>query len=303
MTEESAVIEEIETPSEDNIEDFSVLPEEVVQEEVVEENVEEASVQPDETSEDDEGIEITLGDESLTSDDEEEKAPDWVRNLRKEHREMRKRNRELEKQLKDKETVVAEAAPTDPGAPPKLEDYDYDQEKFQAATAEHYAKKSQFEAVQREQAEAQRQQQQAWEAQVNSYEEAKVKLGREDYQDSEEVVMENLDQTQQGMLLQGMDNPALVVYAIGKNPTKAKELASIKDPVKFVAAAAKLEAQLKVTKRKAKPEPEKTVVGSSTSMNGKDSTLERLEAEALKTNDYTKVFQYQKQLRAKKQPS
>jgi hypothetical protein len=56
-------------------------------------------------------------------------------------------------------------------------------------------------------------------------------------------------------MLQGADNPALVVYALGKNPKKAKELSEIKDPVKFAFAVAKLEKELKVTNRRAAPHP------------------------------------------------
>ena len=47
------------------------------------------------------------------------------------------------------------------------------------------------------------------------------------------------------------------MYALGKNPKKAKELGEITDPVKFAFAVAKLETQLTVTSRKQVPPPEK----------------------------------------------
>ena len=102
-------------------------------------------------------------------------------------------------------------------------------------------------------------------------------------------------------MVQGAKNPALVVYAIGKNPAKAKELAAITDPVKFAFAVANLEAQLKVTPRKSKPEPERVPGGASRPLSGTvDSHLERLYDEARRTGDYTKVTDYKRKIAQKK---
>jgi hypothetical protein len=100
------------------------------------------------------------------------------------------------------------------------------------------------------------------------------------------------------MILQGAENPALLVYALGKNPKRAKELASIKDPVKFAFAVARLETQLKVTKRKASSKPDPKITGTGRVSGAVDSTLERLRADAERTGDYSKVFQYKKQKRS-----
>jgi hypothetical protein len=88
------------------------------------------------------------------------------------------------------------------------------------------------------------------------------------------------------------------VYALGKNPKKLKELASITDPVKFAFAIAKLETQLKVSNKKPAPPPEKVVGGTAPIRGAVDSTLERLRADAERTGDYSKVFAYRKQKRA-----
>ena len=104
----------------------------------------------------------------------------------------------------------------------------------------------------------------------------------------------DLNITQQGIVLQGAENPALVVYALGKNPSKAKELSSITDPVKFAFAVSKLESQLKVSNRKSAPPPEKVLSGTGRA-SAVDSTLERLRADAEKTGDYTKVTAYKRQ--------
>ena len=87
------------------------------------------------------------------------------------------------------------------------------------------------------------------------------------------------------------------VYALGKNPKKLAELASIKDPVRFAVAVAKLETQLKVSTRKPPPPPPKITSGSAPVSGSVDSTLERLRAEAERTGDYTKVIQYKRSKR------
>jgi hypothetical protein len=78
-----------------------------------------------------------------------------------------------------------------------------------------------------------------------------------------------------------------------------KELSSIKDPVKFAFAVAKLETQLKVSNRKAAPPPEKVVKGTGRVSGSVDSTLERLREEAAKSGDMSKVIAYKRQMRAK----
>jgi hypothetical protein len=112
--------------------------------------------------------------------------------------------------------------------------------------------------------------------------------------------METLNVTQQGVVLQGATNPALVVYALGKNPKRAKELAAITDPVRFAFAVAQLEMQLKVTPRTKPPAPERSLpAGTAPVSGGSDTTLERLREEASRTGDMTKVVAYKRQLAAK----
>ena len=111
------------------------------------------------------------------------------------------------------------------------------------------------------------------------------------------MIEDTLNNNQQGILLEGAENPALLVYALGKNPKKAKELAAIDNPVSFAFAVAKLETQLKVSNRKAKAQPEKKFKSSTTSSGAVDSTLERLREEAAKTGNMDKVMQYKRNLK------
>ena len=119
-----------------------------------------------------------------------------------------------------------------------------------------------------------------------------------DYDDAEEVAQQTFNVVQQGVMIQGAEDPALVIYALGKNPKKAKELAQIDDPVKFAFAVAKLESQLKISNRKAATRPESKVSATAPIKGAVDSTLERLREEASKTGNMDKVMAYK---RAQKQ--
>lgn len=237
---------------------------------------------------------VTIGDEKPA--EEEEQAPDWVRDLRRKNREDQKRIRELEAKLQ--QAQPQQAVPR-LGPKPTLEGMDYDSQKYEAALEQWYSQKRQVDEFQSRVKQAEQQQMQAWQAKLEAYGTAKQSLKVRDYDDAEATVQEALNTVQQGVLLQGADNPAMVVYALGKNPKKAKELASITDPVKFAFAVAKLEAQLKVAPKKTPPPPEGTIRSTAPISGAVDSNLDRLRAEAERTGDYSKVFKYRQQLKAK----
>jgi hypothetical protein len=250
-------------------------------------------------SEDGEGesdeVIVSIGEEAPPPE-EQTHAPEWVRELRKTNRELQRQNRELQGKLQS--TAQTETKPVVLGKKPSLEEYDYDAEKFEEALTTWFDRKRQADdANARQEAEVMNQQK-AWKAKLDNYGKAKAELRVKDFEDAEAVAQELFNVTQQGVMLQGADNPALVVYALGKNPKKAKELSDIKDPVKFAFAVAKLEKELKVTNRRAAPPPERIVSGTGRVSGAVDSTLERLRAEAEKTGNMTKVIQYKAQRRS-----
>lgn len=244
----------------------------------------------EETTTAEDEITVQIGDEQPA---EEERAPDWVRDLRKQHRELQRKNRELEEQIRTARPSVSVQL----GKKPTLEDHNYDSDSYEAALSEYFERKRQVDAEAEKIEAKQRQTQQDWQEKLNSYGKAKAELKVSDFDDAESAVQEQFNVTQQGILLQGLDTPAMVVYALGKNPKRAKELAAITDPVKFAVAIGKLEEKLKVI-RKAPPPPPKPVTGTGRVSGSVDSTLERLRAEAEKTGDISKVLAYKRQKRA-----
>lgn len=253
----------------------------------------------DQTAEDGEGdsdeVIVSIGEEAPPPE-EQTHAPEWVRELRKTNRELQRQNRELQGKLQS--TAQTETKPVVLGKKPSLEDHDYDADKFEVALADWFERKRQADEAQAKQEAEVMNQQKAWQAKLDGYGKAKAELRVKDFEDAEAVAQELFNITQQGVVLQGADNPALVIYALGKNPKKAKELSDIKDPVKFAFAVAKLEKELKVTNRKAAPPPERIVSGTGRVSGAVDSTLERLREEAARTGNMTKVIQYKRQKQA-----
>jgi hypothetical protein len=272
---EKAVIEDEETHAEEVIEEITEIVDDLEE--------------PDA-----EEVIVSIGEEAPPPE-EHTPAPEWVRELRKTNRELQRQNRELQSKLQVQPTEIN---PVVIGVKPKLEDHDYDADKYEEALTAWFERKRQADEVNAKQQAEVMNQQKAWQAKLDGYGKAKAELRVRDYEDAEAVAQEVFSITQQGVILQGAENAALVVYALGKNPKKAKELSDIKDPVKFAFAVAKLEKELKVTNRRAAPAPERIVSGTGRSSGAVDSTLERLREEAARTGNMTKVIQYRAQKRS-----
>lgn len=279
-TEKDLDGEEIESEEPQEVEEVEAQPAD---------DTEDAQESPEDEAED--TVTVTIGEESPPQE-ETERAPEWVRELRKSKREADRRIRELEEKLKA--PAPAETA-VEVGAEPTLESAEYDEERFKNEWKAWNKRQADRVDQERKKQEEGAKAQQAWQSKLDAYGKAKVDLKVKDYEDAEATAKEVLNVTQQGIILSGAENPAIVVYALGKNPKKAQELASITDPVKFAFAVARLETQMKVTPRKTAPLPETTVRGNARVSAGIDSTLERLRTEADRTGDRTKVAQYMRQ--------
>lgn len=231
--------------------------------------------------------------------EEEAKAPEWVRELRRSHRETQRELKETKAKLAE---ATAEKIPAIK-AKPSMEDadIDYDADKYEAALIDWYDQKRRSDEAENKAQASAKSQDDAWQEKLSGYGKAKVELKFKDFDEVEAEVLENLSATQQAIIVKGAVNPALVIYGLGKNPAKAKALSSITDPVEFAFAVARMEAlELKVTKKNnAIPPPERSVSSNGRVSGTVDSTLERLREDAAKTGDHSKVIQYKAQQRNK----
>jgi hypothetical protein len=275
MTDEQDVIE---TPELDEVEDVAEQPE-----------GEEAEAQEDA------GLVVEIGGD----EEDDDGAPEWVRNVRRENRELKKKLKALE--ASDVVTQPAQLPPE-----PALEDFDYDTEAFKAAHKEWVKKSLEVEREQEQVRAHQERAQQRWEAKLATYEDGKAKIGAADFDDIEAAVSDifakpfpgmNIPDVRMGIIKQGAKDPTTLVYALGRNPEKAKELAAIDDPVEFAFALGEISGRMKVVNKKAPP-PEGKIKSAAPGVAGAvDNTLERLREEAGKTGDFSKVVAYKRQMK------
>jgi hypothetical protein len=144
----------------------------------------------------------------------------------------------------------------------------------------------------------------AWEAELNSVNEEKAALNREDSEDAFATVREALTPAQQAIIVQTADkgNRAKLIYALAKNPAQLTELAGINihdalSVAKFAKAVTQLEGKLKVVKRRSPPNPDTPSKGSAPvapAPNAISKRLEKLEEEADRTKDRTEVIRFKR---------
>lgn len=288
MTEE--VKEEIEQ-EEVEIEETEAEAEDGLQEEQQGEEETDAEEDSEEQEEVDEVV-VTIGDDEP---EEKEAAPQWVKDVRKENKRLKQEMKELQKNAPTTDAIVV-------GAKPKMADdgIDFDEEIFEQRLDEWKDRKRQSEAAVETEENTKKEQAKEWETKLTDYTDSKKELGVDNFDESEEVVKDLLNENQQGVILIVANNPAKVVYALGNNPKKAAEIAAIKDPLKLAAAIAILEGSIKMGKRTPKTKPEKVVKGTAGAATGTyEKTLERLEKEADKSGDRSKIVRFKKEQKNK----
>lgn len=242
---------------------------------------------------------VTYGDEepkNESNDDEfnGQPAPQWVKDLRRKTKEGERRIKELESQLsqnqKPQEVVLGEM--------PKLEDYGYNEDdpEYKKAIENWAEQKVKLNDQERKKQAEQENATKAWQEKLSNYEVKKnaVKTKVRDFDEAEELARDVLNETQQGILIHGAKNPELIIYHLGKNPEKAKELAGIKDPIQFAFAAANIDAQIKVQTRKPQTNPERKPSGSAPLSGAVDAREIELEKKANQTGDRTELIKYRK---------
>ena len=259
------------------------------------------------TEEEIEGISIQFGDEKPDPSDEElepseeqlRTADPWVRHVRNLNKDLSRQINQLKRKLSEQQQQSpSQVVAMDPGPKPTLEGCDYDSEVFEKKLSDWHESKLQHDRQAEEQRAKQQKANDAWNQRLAFYTERKDALPVADFEDSEVIIQNTLSTNQQGIIVHGCDDPALVVYALGKNPTKIAELAKETDNIKFAMQVGKLEGQMKVNKKKKpKSAPEKTIKSTGPPSGINDSKLRRARAEAERTGDYTEVHRLNSQLR------
>lgn len=213
--------------------------------------------------------------------------------------------RHLREQIRERDRRLAELAKNAPqpqmievGEKPTLAGCDYDEEAYEAQLDQWKARKAAADEQAKEAQKSQQQIAEAWSQELQGHHEKKAALKFKDVQEAEDVALAALNDVQQAVIVKAAENSAMVIYALGKHPAKLAELSKITDPIKLAVAVSKLEGKMTVTKRAGPPEPERIARGGTPAAGGKDKELERLEKDADRTGDRTKLIAYRQKLKA-----
>ena len=311
----SAEIENLE--SEINEEEIKPSEEVIVTDDDLDEETEDGSGEDADESSDgdiensDEEV-FSLEAESPTDEDEEldeeeiAKAPKWAKNLRKQTAIQSKKNKEQNEKIKELQAiidsknvpVVDETAPV-LGKRPNVDDHEYDADAFNVALDKWIEQKQKVDTYNQKVKFAEEKAKEEQKVKLNRYDELKSKLrsdllSEEDIVEYEKKAMSILSPAQQQMILDECNNPALVIANLGKHPSELRNLAG-KTPIKFVIGMVKFE-EKSVVKRERKrkaPDPESIPKSTSTS-TGISAEEKRLEKEAIRTGDRTKLIEFRR---------
>lgn len=229
-------------------------------------------------------------------------APEWLKKERAAIKEIRKKERDRERRIKELEAKLDEYQKPEPielGEKPTLEGVGFDTEEFEKQLDEWKEKKFKLEQQEAKKREEQEKSEKAWKDKLSAYEakKAQIKTKVRGFDEAEENVRDVLSPMQQAMIIDGADNPDLLIYHLGTNPKTLKELAAITSPSQFAFKAAKLDAQIEKVPRKPQTSPERKPSGSAPLSGAVNAKLESLRAEAERTGDYTKVNEYKRKLK------
>lgn len=238
---------------------------------------------------DDESFSVSLGEDDPPEEPTKD-APEWVRGLRKEQQALRRENRELRAKLEEKSAPPAIVI----GEKPSFEGCGYDETKYEAELDAWKERKRSAEAQAEAHTAALKQAEKDWQEKLAGYGKAKeaLKAKAPDFDDAEAAVLADFDVTQQNILVHAKQSE-LMVYALGLNAKERARLSAIKNYAVFALEVGELVGKLKVKQGSRPPNPERRLSGGAPGKGiDPQGELKRLEAEAERTGDRSKVAAY-----------
>tara|TARA_R110002051_G_scaffold325582_2_gene429071 strand:- start:14421 stop:15281 length:861 start_codon:yes stop_codon:yes gene_type:complete len=215
-------------------------------------------------------------------------APQWVKDNRRRAKEVQRENRDLKRKLeqyessKNSEQQALREKPT-------LDAHEYDSDAYEQDYAAWLSEKSQHEAK----AQAEQQKYQHYDERYKSSVDA-VRAKVADYDEIEQSVVDTIPPQRQALIKMLVDDPARMVVALGKSPAQMEKLAGL-DDIQFAKQIVLMEQQMSSTSKSRnqnKPKPKTHELEGAA--GGADTRLAKLEAEAAKTGDRSKVIAYKR---------
>lgn len=245
-----------------------------------------------EVAEEDLEPEVSFGDDE--PEEEEDEAPDLPKKLRNE---IKDRDRQLVVMRQQLDDAQRKSAPVkvEVGPKPRLEDFDYDEDKWDVAVDAWSDTKVQA-AIQEQTAVKDDGLLEEAQNDVAKFQTGIQSLAFADAKQVTEAVASALPANLQYVIAATANDPATFTYALGKHPARLQEILSIKNPTKQIAAIVRMEATLKVGQSRKAPEPDRPQRGNASSATKPDKELARLQGDAQRTGDYTEYLAYKRKL-------
>lgn len=240
-----------------------------------------------EASGDDEEDLIGFGDDEGSPPPKEESST--IRRMREQYEQVRRERDELRK--------LATKPKVELGARPTLADVDYDEDRFETALDEWKSRKDEVEREERESQEQARKGAEQWAGYVQNYNTAKTQLRVKNFDEAEAAVFTALPEQHQALLMKS-GRAAELVAALGNRPAELDALSKL-DLTDAAMMVGELRSKLTVTKRKPSAQPDTPLRGNAAVSGVSDRELARLEKEADRTGDSSKLVAYRRQLKSK----
>ena len=242
----------------------------------------------------------TFGDDAPEGDDERD--PAFVKALRQKARDDAREKKRLADELAE---LKAKLNPQDAGAGeyPQLADYGYDEDQHAAAVKTWSAKVAADEAKQLAAQQEATKRQQQWAETVNGFEAKAKELAIPNFTETVETISDAFGDDTNGQQAKALfvmaDDPRLLP-ALKASPSELARLVGLKnDPARLAIAIGELKGKIRAMPRKASPAVDEPLRGNAAPMEASDKALARLEAEAERTGDRSKVIAYKREQRQK----
>jgi len=242
--------------------------------------------QVEETTDDAPAVEAEAEFEVVLDGEESSPTPARKGGLQTRISKLTRQRREAEEEadrLKRENELLKQSQPI---TAPKLEDFDYDDDKYNAAVQSYQdsrqrtiAREVATETAQQFNQSQQREEvDQKLEAKARAHYERAGELKVSDYESAEDVVIERLGTTAVSELIGTLDKSAAVLYHLGKNPGTLEEIASLltENPLRAAMRLGAIESKLVVRPRLSNtPNPDDPLPGGSPGGSDIESQIDK----------------------------
>lgn len=216
----------------------------------------------------DEKLDSPASDEEIEADEhqDDEKTPQWVKDVRAEIKLLKRENKELKEKSKQPEQSKAENVEHVEELPAelKLEDFDYDGEAYAKYIKQRAVDELAIESKKLKKASELDELKKKHDEKVTTYNTRKAALKVKDFDVAEKAVIDEVPQQIQSAILHYSNTPEMIVLALGRSKDLRDKAAKITDPVELGRFIGSIEAKAKIApKSKNSPAPTPKVAANN----------------------------------------